>query len=480
MTLWFDVEDLVSYFANHHRPSGIQRLSFELYREIWRQRGGLDVRFCRHDSHYKNLIELDWPALEQSIEDLTTRQSGWVADEPLTDEPAAAAPALAPLPMRMPRPARSLALRLIKDELRMKLAYAYYAQPTAWRGLQAIFRTLGLHLGLLKPPPEPVPSETEDRLGVIALQPGDSLIALGALWDSRFVPLLEALRSAQDIRFVTLVHDIIAEKFPKWCGEEMTFTIRKWLDEVVPQADILLANSAATATDLKAIMTDWGRPIAEPFVMPIGCNMPSPATSASSGIGEPFVLFVSTIEPRKNHALVFTVWERLVGTMPAERVPVLVFAGRVGWMVEGLMAALHGCNWLNGKIRLVEAPSEHELTALYQDCLFTVYPSFYEGWGLPVTESLSHGKTVAASNRSAIPEAGGPFCSYFDPEDEDDAYLIIRALIEHPARVAKLETLIAERFKPPSWADAAVTLLNILSMPAVDAAIPRRFPASAA
>ena len=66
-----------------------------------------------------------------------------------------------------------------------------------------------------------------------------------------------------------------------------------------------------------------------------------------------------------------------------------MFAGRVGWLVQDLMQQLKNTDWLDGKIILVDSPSDAELETLYEDCLFTLFPSFYEGWGLPVTESLA-------------------------------------------------------------------------------------------
>jgi glycosyltransferase involved in cell wall biosynthesis len=174
------------------------------------------------------------------------------------------------------------------------------------------------------------------------------------------------------------------------------------------------------------------------------------------------VLLVSTIEPRKNHALIVAVWLKMLAEMPAGEVPDLVFAGRVVGNVAAMFGTLPGHDALLEHIHIVDEPDDDQLNALYQNCLFTVFPSLYEGWGLPVTESLSFGKTVAASNRASIPEAGGNFCLYFDPDDLDGAYQAIAGLIAHPLRIAALEKRIAEKFRPPSWRDAAATVLQAL------------------
>ena len=73
---------------------------------------------------------------------------------------------------------------------------------------------------------------------------------------------------------------------------------------------------------------------------------------------EPCPLIVSTIEARKNHALLFAVWRRLLEDMPAATVPTLVFAGRVGWLVSDFMQQLRNSNFLDGKIVHIESPTD--------------------------------------------------------------------------------------------------------------------------
>jgi glycosyltransferase involved in cell wall biosynthesis len=159
-----------------------------------------------------------------------------------------------------------------------------------------------------------------------------------------------------------------------------------------------------------------GKYVNTPVVLPVGSHAPADLMVGPPVLERPYVLMVGTIEARKNHAAMMRVWRRMLQTMPEAMVPDLVFAGKIGWLTTDLMQQLGNAGWLGGKIRFIESPPEADLASLYRHCLFSVFPSLYEGWGLPVTESLSFGKTVAASNRAAIPEAGGNFCVYFDPD----------------------------------------------------------------
>jgi glycosyltransferase involved in cell wall biosynthesis len=160
--------------------------------------------------------------------------------------------------------------------------------------------------------------------------------------------------------------------------------------------------------------------------------------------------------------LLFRVWQRLLRELPAEHVPTLVFAGHIGWMVADLIAQLDNCAWLDGKIVLCDQPSDAELEALYRGCRFTLFPSLYEGWGLPVTESLVFGKPCIISSATSLPEAGGKLARYFDPESVTDATRVIKATIEDEAGLAVWQALVAREFRPVAWDESARVMLGEL------------------
>jgi glycosyltransferase involved in cell wall biosynthesis len=175
-----------------------------------------------------------------------------------------------------------------------------------------------------------------------------------------------------------------------------------------------------------------------------------------------YVLMVSTIEPRKNHILLFRVWRRLMEDMRASSVPTLVFAGRVGWLVSDLMEQLHNSSFLDGKIIVIESPTDEELEALYGGCLFTLFPSFYEGWGLPVTESHAFGRPCIISKTSSLPEAGGSLARYIDPDNTTDAYRVIRETIQDQAGLREWRDRVRREFKPVEWSQSARAVFKAL------------------
>lgn len=111
-------------------------------------------------------------------------------------------------------------------------------------------------------------------------------------------------------------------------------------------------------------------------------------------------------------------------------------------------------------IRILNHVTDADLVHLYRNAYFTVYPSLYEGWGLPVAESLAYGKFCLASNSASIPEVGGNLIEYLDPWDVPKWAERLLWYIEHPTELVDAEQRIRTQFKPASWAECAKLILG--------------------
>ncbi len=298
-------------------------------------------------------------------------------------------------------------------------------------------------------------------------RPGDVLLLLGSAWFPGYAATLEQVIRQKRIRLALLMYDIVPLRRPEWCDAALLGPFAEWVDGVLPLADVLLTISRATADDMErhaaASLLELR---CRPQPIPIGTGFTTHAGTVQAGRTRAhlppagtYALIVSTIEARKNHALLFRVWRRMLEDMPQSAVPTLVFAGRVGWLVADLMAQLGNTDFLNGKIVLIENPPDGDLEALYEGCLFTLFPSFYEGWGLPVTESLAYGRPCIISNATSLPEAGGTLARYFDPDDVSGAYDVIREVIEDPRGLEAWRARILRDFRPVAWEESATAIL---------------------
>ena len=309
----------------------------------------------------------------------------------------------------------------------------------------------------------------------LAAQSGDIFLILGAAWTRpQYGLLLQQIREQYRLEPWVLLYDLIPLRRPEWCVAELVESFTAWLTATLPQCRKLFAISRATATDVEMYAREVGISLAGPVEpVPIGTGFglatPHREQMEIRPRGLPahgsYALFVSTLEARKNHMLLFRLWRRLLADLPRDRVPTLVFAGRVGWLVADLMQQLENAEWLGGKIRLIRDPSDAELLALYAGCQFTLFPSLFEGWGLPVTESLALGRPCVSSNGTSLPEAGGDLARYFDPENLDDAYRAVRAVIDDPSDLAAWRDRVARDFRHVPWSTTADAILASYMLP---------------
>ncbi len=466
--LWIDVEDLFEYARGNKRPSGIQRLAFEIYRGMQERLGdsGL-VQFVRHDVPRNSFRTVAWSEVADLFEALTD----------LAPAPTPALPSgITPRP-----PARRFMgkwLHRLAPSLRPLVINAVLAQSEASRawGTVASAISYGIRYRLarfLRPSRHTAVHQCLDTEPVSSVpdafaehsSPGDVLLVLGSPWSHPDYAALVSGQRERGLRFALLVYDLIPIRRPEWCDRGLVRLFRDWFQTVLPLCDVVFAISRATATDVEIYARDSGVKLPSRVQsIPIGAGFGSaPSSNASVKHALPsagsYALFVSTIEARKNHMLLFRIWRRLLEDMAADQVPTLVFAGRIGWMVGDLMHQIANTDHLNGKLVVIEDPTDAELAALYRGCLFTLFPSLYEGWGLPVTESLSFGKPCIISNQTSLPEAGGALARIFDPDNLHDAYQVIRQTIEDRAGLARWEAQVRRDFRPVPWSATVDAIL---------------------
>ncbi|MEJ7927152.1 glycosyltransferase family 1 protein [Sphingobium sp. AN641] len=292
------------------------------------------------------------------------------------------------------------------------------------------------------------------------------LINLGTSWwlQNYFMFVREAKR-LHNIRYVPFVHDFIPIKTPEHCIKQLTQDFISWALGVYQHADFFLANSEATKRDLIQVAGILGHDV-DPqsvSVIPLNARFGSPEAKTAPvdrldrwnlAPGK-FILFVSTIESRKNHVGALDAWVELIKRHGIDNVPKLVCLGNRGWLNDAVYARIEQSALLRQHVVMLQGLSDDELALLYRTCRFTLYPSNYEGWGLPVTESLCYGKVPLISDSSSLPEAGGDFAVYFPAGSTDDLIAKAELLIFDDAELQRLEAKIAAEFEPREWEDIA-------------------------
>jgi glycosyltransferase involved in cell wall biosynthesis len=462
-TIWVDVEDLYDYSRHSVRPSGIQRLAFELQRELHRRLGHTGrLRFVRHGQHKNGppLREVQWTDVEALFSQLT--------------RPSDHNSTMAGTIVRTSEELRLLAARRragriafqMPAELRDPLSRSWSLQKSAALEFAELFRTSRERPKMRNSSPSLEPGAP--------IKNGDVFLVLGSPWvHADFGGRVKELRDRYGLQVALLLYDLIPALRPEWCARDLVDRFRVWLDATLPLCSVLFSISRYTAMEVERWASRTGIRLAGPVrPVPIGasfglgsdlwqCRPPDPPVAGR------YVLFVSTLEARKNHALLLRVWRRLLDEeqaklRPSGSVPDLVFAGRVGWLVSDLMQQLENSSWLDGRVRLVRDPSDAELRAMYEGCLFTLFPSLHEGWGLPVSEALSLGVPVLCSSATALLEAGGNLARYFDPDDTGSCHRAVAALLDDPKGLAAWRNEVRTRYQPTPWSATAQAILRAL------------------
>ena len=246
-------------------------------------------------------------------------------------------------------------------------------------------------------------------------------------------------------RKLLTVHDLAFVHYP----DAAMPSLQHYLNVVVPrsmrQADHLIADSHHTAQDLQTL---WPNLTGKISVVQgavdhnVFCRVSQTqrlrATRQKYGIDQrPFLLGLSTLQPRKNFTRLIRAFHaaRLEAALPHQ----LVIGGKKGWLFEEIFATVQELG-LESEVLFPGFIADGDLPALYSAAEFFVYPSLYEGFGLPILESLACGTPVLTADNSCLPEAGGEGALYVDAESIERIADGIIQLATQPALRTRLAT----------------------------------------
>ena len=312
---------------------------------------------------------------------------------------------------------------------------------------------------------------------------GDTIFVPGAVWNyDELVKFLEEC-SQRNVVVIQFVHDLIPIILPEHVINDVPEQFSDWLNSMARIASSFIVNSQSTGQDLKKFLAEVGLsekkvkvvPLAHEFNVATNVNEHyKPPISFADNYGVvgkihtrvrnaarlPFVLCVGTIETRKNVWNLARAWISLYSELKYD-MPRLIFAGNLGWFKEDFDDLMRASGDCDGLIRIVIRPNDNELEFLYRKCLFSVFLSYYEGWGLPVGEALWCGRPVLASCTSSIPEVGGTYADYVDPNSMSDIISGLRKMITDRDYLEE-RALNIKSMKKRSWADVAQDLVVAL------------------
>lgn len=263
------------------------------------------------------------------------------------------------------------------------------------------------------------------------------------------LPAYRAQLRRQGVKPLFLVHDLIPLTHPEYCraGERDRHVAR--METVLNVGCGVIANSQVTLDDLRRYAMARNKTMPAAVAAPLAPS-PLPPPSANRPLDGPYFVMLGTIEPRKNHWLMLQLWRRLAERY-GDLAPSLVIIGQRGWEYENVEDMLERCEALRGKVFERNACSDAEVSTFLRHAQALLFPSFAEGYGMPLAEALAAGVPVIASDLPVFHAIAGDVPDYADPLDVPRWMALIEEYAQEGsvARSAQVERMV--RYRAPTW-----------------------------
>jgi len=274
--------------------------------------------------------------------------------------------------------------------------------------------------------------------------------------------------------FVITVHDLNFLYYPQFLTAESRRYYNDQIAWAVAHADHILADSEATRADLIRLLHVPPEKVTtvhlgiDPVFRPLPPD-PVRETLARYGLTPGYLLFVGTLEPRKNLPGLLTAYRILLDRVKPS--PPLVIVGSRGWLYEAIYARVESLR-LENHVRFVYDVADDDLPALYNGAALLVMPSFYEGFGLPALEAQACGTPVVISDRGSLPEVAGDAAVTVNPDDPEDIAAGIARVLGDPGLQAALRAAGPAHAARFTWEQAARGTLSVYRQILARGAVP--------
>lgn len=288
------------------------------------------------------------------------------------------------------------------------------------------------------------------------IQSGDILvITWGEWWDQVFTDYVVAQENA-GVRVVQVIHDIATTTQSQFF-EQVMVSPTTYNAAVLPRASLVLAVSLNTKHELEAWLKASKLQVPKIEVIRNGDDIAVPKPerpadeqfTASRLTGKDYLMTVGTIEAKKNHALLYYVYK--LALERGVNLPKVVIVGRHGWGTDDIYGIMTHDSAVKDQFVFLHNTSDAELAWLYDHCLFTLQPSFHEGWGIPIAQSVARGIPCLCSSTSSMVEIAEGIVEHFSPFSTDECLAAIQRWLQPIALAAACER--TRHYQPTTWDD---------------------------
>lgn len=268
-----------------------------------------------------------------------------------------------------------------------------------------------------------------------------------------------------NVPLVASVHDVSylehPQFFTRFRSTQLRITVKRTVETA---ARVLTPSEFSRAAILRHYSIDENKVVVIPnaassVFRPVERQVASAVVERKFRIGGPFVLMVGDLQPRKNHAGLLRAFEALIEAHPQIKHH-LVFVGKETWSSKDVHREASRSK-MAGRVHFTGFVEDEDLLYLYGACDLFVFPSFYEGFGIPILEAMACGRAVCCSNTSAMPEVADGAGILFDPRSTAEMARAMGDVLLNPELRARMERLGTQRAAQFSWEQAARKTLQV-------------------
>lgn len=322
---------------------------------------------------------------------------------------------------------------------------------------------------------------TQKSLGFHELKTGTVFLDLDNTWNCRLSrSYLYPILKKTGIQIVNFVHDILPITNPQYSHENTVMHFIGYIGAVIKYSNHVCFSAKADADAFGELCSQLDMPMPEYSVMPLGCDLKiteytDPETLPKDDDGNilpeyhhlivqqeiidavnagKYLLMIGTVEPRKNHQLV-------IDALDAGLDINVIIVGKMGWNTGELKKRILNHPLYNSKLFMLNKVNDAGINYLYEHAYLLVFPTFNEGFGLPLVEAFQHGTPVIASDIPVLREVGGEYADYFDNTDCKTLVEYVKKCQQNPDYYnLKKEQL--KKYKPTSWDEFAEKMSTAL------------------
>ena len=290
----------------------------------------------------------------------------------------------------------------------------------------------------------------------------DTTVISGGLdWEFKKLRDLWNLKQKYRFRYYSVVFDLIPIKHPHFVVPGYVELLTEFFGELLWLADRTICISETTRNDWDQHAHTVGAEPVPSKVFSLGSDLSPAFASDQSNFpptleGKVFALYVSTIEPRKNHRVLYEAWDECVRSGQVDSaLHRLVFVGRTGWACDDLIREMTTNPATKDTLVMLDGVSDGILRTLYERCAFVVFPSHYEGYGLALAEALARGKPCVSSTSGSLTEIGGDLVLRLKAKDTMGWTSVLSRLFQSPEELEQWSARIKAQHQSVTWDDSA-------------------------